>query len=101
MRSQKIVFCDDGSRFEVKEYSNVSINYQTSSFILTNHSRQPKFRRPNDRVYIATPPLREGLFVVSSVVSRRYTLCDRKNRPVKNGKEFEESELELESEDLF
>lgn len=66
---------------------------------VTNHHQQLTFR-PKDRVYVVTP-LREGPFLVSSVANGRYTLCDANMRPVKNGKEFEESELELEPEDFF
>ncbi|KAF2785961.1 hypothetical protein K505DRAFT_380576 [Melanomma pulvis-pyrius CBS 109.77] len=86
--SQEIVFLDDGGRVTVQKYSN-----------------PPKFY-PNDRVYIITlsregTPSREGPFIVSSVNNGKYILCDANKTPVKNGKNFEEVELELEPEDFF
>ncbi|KAI1359680.1 hypothetical protein F5Y08DRAFT_70487 [Xylaria arbuscula] len=75
----KVTFCDDGGRPRINEYPMT-----------------PRYR-PNDEVYIrvAGSTTREGPYLVGAVLSGKYTLCEANGRPVQNGKQFEERDIEL------
>jgi hypothetical protein len=62
--------------------------------ILTNSIKIAKFR-PNDEVYLIASGTREGPFTVASVGNGRYTLCDANGNSVKDGKAYDENELEF------
>ncbi|KAI2616352.1 hypothetical protein GGR54DRAFT_243459 [Hypoxylon sp. NC1633] len=75
----KVVFVPDGDRPMIRKYPD-----------------EPEFR-PNDEVYIKSTGTteRQGPFVVLSVEDKTYKLGDTSGKPIQDGKDFEENDLEL------
>jgi len=72
------VFSEDGKRVGVDDYGKDICNFW-----------------PGDKVYLCSSGTQEGPYTIERAKDGKYTLCNDQGDSVKDGKEFEESELTL------